>query len=97
MSTMSIKQALEKVLRDMKAMSPEQLRSELIEHKDGEFAKALRSAQNFLSEQYSIDSYPIMHFQSLIEGEPEFFSKITSIECIENLLAANDSQFMLAA
>lgn len=97
MSTMSIKEALEKVLKDMKAMSAEQLRSEIIEHKNGEFAKALRSAQSFLTEQYSIYSYPIAHFQSLIEGEPEFFSKIASIECIENLLAANDSQFMLAA
>ena len=45
---MTTQQALDEVLAEMEAMTPEQLREELNKHKDGPLATALRETSEFL-------------------------------------------------
>lgn len=44
-----VKEALDEVLSEMEAMSPEQLRDEIDKHKNGTVATALREAGEFLA------------------------------------------------
>lgn len=46
----SVKKALNKVLEEMKAMSPEEFRKKLDEHKGGELAIALEETAKFLAQ-----------------------------------------------
>jgi hypothetical protein len=100
MSTMSVKEALAAVLQDMRAMSAEQLRAELLAHKNGEIATALREAECFLAScnSFSIYSqYPLHHIQALLHRDGTKSSVIASVERLLELLAVNDSQYALAA
>ena len=46
---MTAKEALSKVLEDMEKMSPEEIRTELEKHRDGELATAIRETQAFIT------------------------------------------------
>lgn len=48
MNNITITKALVQALNELNAMSPEQLKAELLAHKDGEFATALRETSEFL-------------------------------------------------
>lgn len=50
--TMTVKEALDQVLKEMGELSPEELRAELDKHKDGGLAVALRETQQFLEQNY---------------------------------------------
>ena len=97
MSTMSVKEALAAVLKDMRAMSADQLRDELLAHKDGEIATALREAEQFLALSASFYTYPITHIRELLQGDTTEYAMRCSLEGLEIFLAANDSCFALAA
>lgn len=53
-SRMSVSDALAKVLKDMRALSPAALRAELDAHKDGPVAAAMREAQQVLGSPFII-------------------------------------------
>jgi hypothetical protein len=97
MSTLSVKEALAKVLKDMRALSAEQLRAELDVHTNGSFAVALREAQEFLAAPYLFHGDFVNHIDSLLQGDLTVATYERSIECLEQLLAANDNSYALAA
>lgn len=63
---MTVKEAFEKVLADLEAMSPEQLRAELEKHRDGEIAVAMRETQVFMAD--------------LAVTDPELFKRATGVQ-----------------
>jgi len=44
-------EAIDQVFAELNAMTPEELRAELDKHKDGEFARALKEASEFVARQ----------------------------------------------
>lgn len=97
MSNMSVKEALVKVLRDMKAMSAQQLQLELLKHRHGSLATALREAQEFLSASYSLSAYPLAYIESLLKEDLTSEAGHQSFERLMEYLAANDNSYALAA
>lgn len=47
MTKMTVQEALNQVLADIEAMSPEQLQAEHEKHRDGDIAEALRQLSSF--------------------------------------------------
>jgi hypothetical protein len=97
MSPMSVKEALAKVLKDMRAMSPVELRAELDAHKDGEIAIALREAQQFFAAPYFFHAHVASAVNSLLHEDLTVKSFERSLECFEVFIAANDNSYALAA
>jgi hypothetical protein len=97
MSKMSVKEALAKVLKDMHAMSAEELRAELNAHKDGEIAVALREAQQFFAAHYFFPAHSVSHVLSLLQSNEPVATIERSLDALEFLLAANDNSYALAA
>lgn len=44
-------EAIDQVFAELNAMTPEELRAELDKHKDGEWARALKEASEFVARQ----------------------------------------------
>jgi len=98
MSKMSVKEALAKVLKDMRAMSAVELRAELAVHSNGEIAVALREAEQFLTEHYFFQAHVVSHhISSLLHGDQTMATFERSLESLECILAANDNSYALAA
>lgn len=97
MSTLSVKEALAKVLREMREMSPKQLRVELDAHSNGSLAVALREAQEFLAEPYLFHGHFMNQIDSLIERDLSIETFKRELERLEEILAANDNSYALAA
>lgn len=100
MSNMSLKEALAAVLKDMEAMSTDELRANLQEHSNGMFATAMREAREFLASLNYFGRYHI--FSSRLEAEAyedlDFASlwlSMNNFECIAT--AVNDNSYALAA
>lgn len=97
MGTMSVKEALAEVLKDMRAMTADELRAELNAHKNGAFATAIREAEAFVLTQNSYYLSPILFPYSFFSNEEMSTSIDQTILVIDCWLAANDNQFALAA
>lgn len=97
MSKMSVKEALAKVLKDMRAMSADELRAELDAHRHGNIAVALRDAEHFLNEHYFFHAHVASPITSLLQGDQTVATFERSLESLEFILAANDNSYALAA
>ena len=97
MSTLSVKEALAKVLKDMRALSAAELRAELDAHSNGSLAVALREAQHFLAEHYFLHANVANPITSILQADQTVASIERSLEYLENVLAANDNSYALAA
>jgi hypothetical protein len=97
MSPMSVKEALAKVLKDMRAMSAGELRAELDAHRNGELAIALREAQQFFAAPYFFHAHVVNAVDSLLHEDLTVMSFERSLEVFEELFAANDNSYALAA
>ncbi len=97
MSTMTVQEALAKVLNEMKAMGAEQLREELLKHRNGEIAQALREAQHFFSTHTTYYAYPLHHVQVLLQDDLTATTLSQSLQCLDELFVANDASYSLAA
>ena len=97
MGTMSVKEALAEVLRDMRAMSAEELRAELNAHKNGAWANAIREANEFMIAQSLSPMYPIFLPHSLFSDDEMVKSIENSLLEFNCWLAANDNSYALAA
>lgn len=53
-------EALEQVLKDLEAMTPEELRAEFDKHKDSSFAKAMRETSAFYKEMQDRSAFMAM-------------------------------------
>lgn len=97
MSKMSVKEALAKVLKDMRGMSADELRAQLDVHRGGEIATALREAEQFLNDHYFFHAHMVSPITSLLNGDATIATFERSLESLEYLLAANDNSYALAA
>lgn len=97
---MSLKEALAAVLKDMEALSPDELRSELTKHNDGTFAKALREARQFLASCIKFHGYqiPSARLDGELKDDVSFESVSRSVTMFEHVsTAVNDNSYALAA
>ena len=97
MSKMSVKEALAKVLKDMRAMSADELRAQLDAHRNGAIATALRDAEQFLNDHYFFHAHLVSPISALLHGDQTVSTWERSLESLEFLLAANDNSYALAA
>jgi hypothetical protein len=100
MSTLSIRDALALALKEMHALSPEELRADLDKHEHGALATAMRSAREFLSEWTLSRSYHFVRTKFVLKTANEDYSvaKIQSPVALEcGILAINDDSYALAA
>lgn len=97
MVTMSLKEAFAIALQEMQAMTADELRAELLLHRNGSLAIALREAREFLfSSHYSVD-YPICNPKALLADETTIAFLQSSPELLWKIWAANDNSYALAA
>lgn len=100
MSKMSLKEALAAVLKDMQALSAEELQADLQKHSNGAFAIAMREAREFLASRVRSRSYHIVsgHFSFGPQDERDFASVKRSVSMFECIATAdNDNSYALAA
>ncbi len=105
MSKMSLEEALAEVLNEMDALSAEELRADLDQHKNGAFAVALREASEFFASldvtrsTYStliallreeVTLQDNLDFENVLRSSVQWFEELA-------LSAANDNSYALAA
>lgn len=100
MSKMSLKEALAAVLKDMEALSADELRADLEKHSTGTFATAMRKAREFLANYTMFRGYHMFSSRMTLEQNDEhdfaYVSRsVRNFECITT--AVNDNSYALAA
>jgi hypothetical protein len=95
MATMSMKDALAAALKELHALSADELRAELNLNRNGSLAVALREAQEFLFNSHYSAGYPISKSQPSLDDDLDIELLRTEVWC--KLWAANDNSYALAA
>lgn len=96
MATISVKEALAVALKEMQSLTADELRAEILLHRNGSLAVALREAQAFLfSMHYSI-AYPSHQNQPMLEEDLTVSHIQQSLDLLK-MWAANDNSYALAA
>ena len=95
MAKMSMKEAIAAAIKELHALSADELRAELKLHRNGSLAVALREAQEFLFNSHYSVGYPISKSQPSLEDDSEI--ELLRTEVLWKLWAANDNSYALAA
>ena len=95
MATMTINEALAIALKELHALSADELRAELNLNRDGSLAVALREAQEFFFNSHYSAGYAISKSQPLLDDDSEI--ELLRTEVFWKIWAANDNSYALAA
>ncbi|MHB9840555.1 hypothetical protein Q8F57_037705 [Paraburkholderia terrae] len=96
MATMSVKDALTAVLKDIEAMSVEDFRAEHEANMNGDIAVALRDLEAFADVDIGVYQYPVAQIEAF--SIPEAFAIAVNSSLNEHFsFCGNDAAFALAA